>query len=75
MAIRDIVKYGDPRLVARNEDVTDFSDPVLPVLVRDLLETGWAAPGGSVGGPFGSPVIAAKPLIASARVPNPGRPL
>ena len=29
--------------------------------------------GGSVGGPSGSPVIAAKPLIASARVPKPGR--
>ena len=30
--------------------------------------------GGRVGGPSGSPVIAANPLIASARVPNPGRP-
>ena len=29
--------------------------------------------GGSVGGPSGSPVIAAKPLIASASVPKPGR--
>lgn len=29
--------------------------------------------GGSVGGPSGSPVSAAKPLIASASVPNPGR--
>ncbi len=29
--------------------------------------------GGRVGGPSGSPVIAAKPLIASASVPNPGR--
>ena len=29
--------------------------------------------GGSVGGPSGSPVIAAKPLIASANEPNPGR--
>ena len=29
--------------------------------------------GGSVGGPSGSPVEAAKPLIASARVPKPGR--
>ena len=29
--------------------------------------------GGSVGGPSGSPVMAANPLIASARVPKPGR--
>ncbi len=29
--------------------------------------------GGSVGGPSGSPVMAANPLIASASVPNPGR--
>lgn len=29
--------------------------------------------GGSVGGPSGSPVAAANPLIASASVPKPGR--
>ena len=29
--------------------------------------------GGSVGGPSGSPVAPAKPLIASASVPKPGR--
>lgn len=45
MAIREIVKYGDPRLVARNEAVVDFADPALPGLVRDLLDTCWAAPG------------------------------
>lgn len=51
MAIRDIVKYGDPRLVARNEDVTDFSDPSLQALVQDLFETGWAAPGLGIAAP------------------------
>lgn len=45
MAIRDIVKYGDPRLVARNEPVTDFDDPSLAALVADLKQTCWAAPG------------------------------
>lgn len=45
MAIRDIVKYGDPRLVARNESVTDFDDPWLPALIEDLKQTCWAAPG------------------------------
>ncbi len=29
--------------------------------------------GGRVGGPSGAPVRAANPLIASARLPNPGR--
>lgn len=45
MAIRDIVKYGDPRLVACNEDVTSFDDPSLGALLRDLVDTCWAAPG------------------------------
>lgn len=45
MAIRDIVKYGDPRLVARNEPLVAFDDPGLPGLIRDLLDTCWAAPG------------------------------
>ena len=45
MAIRDIVKYGDPRLVARNEPLTDFDDPLLPALIEDLKQTCWAAPG------------------------------
>lgn len=45
MAIREIVKYGDPRLVARNDAVTDFEDPSLPALIEDLKQTCWAAPG------------------------------
>ena len=45
MAIRDIVKYGDPRLVARNEAWVDFDDPALPGLLLDMRETCWAAPG------------------------------
>ena len=42
--IRDIVKYGDPRLHARNEDVEDFGEE-LQQLLRDLVETCHAAPG------------------------------
>ncbi|HTS02652.1 MAG TPA: peptide deformylase [Thermoanaerobaculia bacterium] len=45
MAIREIVKYGDPRLVARNEAVEDFEDPALAGLIEDLRQTCWAAPG------------------------------
>jgi peptide deformylase len=51
VAIREIVKYGDPRLVARNEPVTDFDDPSLPALIEDLKQTCWAAPGLGLAGP------------------------
>ncbi len=45
MAIREIVKYGDPRLLAPNPGVSDFDDPSLASLVEDLKQTCWAAPG------------------------------
>ena len=51
MAIRDVVQYGDERLVAKNEDVTDFEDPALRELIRDLFDTGWAAPGLGIAAP------------------------
>ena len=42
--IREIVKFGDPRLLAPNSDVTEF-DGELAALVADLVETCHAAPG------------------------------
>jgi peptide deformylase len=42
--IRDIVHFGDPRLLSRNAEVTAFDD-TLAALVRDLVETCHAAPG------------------------------
>jgi peptide deformylase len=45
LAIRDIVKHGDPRLLAPNAEVTAFDDPSLAALIQDLKETCWAAPG------------------------------
>ena len=45
MAVREIVKYGDPRLVAPNAPVVDFGDPSLALLLEDLRQTCWAAPG------------------------------
>jgi peptide deformylase len=51
MAIREIVKYGDPRLQARNEPIESFDDPALLTLVRDMAETCWAAPGYGLAGP------------------------
>ena len=50
MAIRDIVKWGDPRLVAPNAPVTAF-DGELAAFVRDLFDTCWAAPGYGLAAP------------------------
>jgi len=44
MAVRPILIYGDPRLEAPNEPVTDFGDE-LQAVIDDLFETGWKAPG------------------------------
>src|ERR1700752_4489881 len=42
--IRDLVRYGDPRLLAGNVDV-DPAAPGFSGLLRDLIETCHAAPG------------------------------
>lgn len=42
--IRNIIKFGDPRLQAPNAEVAVFG-PELEALVRDLVETCHAAPG------------------------------
>jgi peptide deformylase len=42
--IRDIVRFGDPRLLASNAEV-DPGSPDLPALLSDLFETCYAAPG------------------------------
>lgn len=44
MAVRPILIYGDPRLEAPNEPVEQFDDG-LQEIIRDLLDTGWKAPG------------------------------
>lgn len=43
-AVRDIVRYGDPRLTAANAEV-DPDDPELAALLADMLATCHAAPG------------------------------
>jgi peptide deformylase len=42
--IRDLVHYGDERLLAPNNDV-EAGDPDLPGLIEDMVETCRAAPG------------------------------
>jgi peptide deformylase len=44
MAVRPILRYGDPLLVAENAPVERF-DKELETLIADLFETGWQAPG------------------------------
>lgn len=44
MNVRPILIYGDPRLEAENEPVEAFGEE-LSVLIDDLFETGWKAPG------------------------------
>jgi peptide deformylase len=42
--IRSLVRYGDPRLLARNEEA-DPADPGFPALLADMIDTCHAAPG------------------------------
>lgn len=44
MALRKIVKYPDPILKMRSEEVTDFNE-ALKELVQDMAETMYTAPG------------------------------
>ena len=44
MSVRPILVYGNPRLEAVNAPVESF-DEELEVLVDDMFETGWRAPG------------------------------
>lgn len=45
MAIRNLVRWGDPRLVAPNEDFPEDDGAGLAGLVSDLVDTCHAAPG------------------------------
>ncbi len=44
MSLRPILVYGDARLEAPNTPVEEFNDS-LRILVEDLFESGWKAPG------------------------------
>ena len=45
MAIRNLVRWGDPRLLAPNEEVAEEGGDGLPGLLADLVDTCHAAPG------------------------------
>jgi peptide deformylase len=44
MTVRSILVYGNPLLEATNRPVEDFGEE-LQILIEDLFETGWKAPG------------------------------
>lgn len=51
MAIRDILKMGDPRLLRQAEPVTAFDTPELHALIEDLFDTMHAANGAGLAAP------------------------
>jgi len=51
MAVRDILKMGDPRLLRQAEPVTAFDTPELHALIADLFDTMHAANGAGLAAP------------------------
>lgn len=51
MAIRTILRMGDPRLLQTAEPVDDFADPALQALIRDMFDTMEAAGGVGLAAP------------------------
>jgi len=51
MAVREILKMGDPRLLRQAEPVSDFGSTALDALVRDMFDTMHAANGAGLAAP------------------------
>jgi peptide deformylase len=51
MAVRDILKMGDPRLLRVAEPVTQFDTPQLRALIADMFDTMHAANGAGLAAP------------------------
>ena len=51
MAVREILKMGDPRLLRVAEPVTEFDTPALRALIADMFETIHAANGAGLAAP------------------------
>lgn len=51
MAIRKILKMGDPRLLQQTEPVTEFGTPELQALIDDMFDTMHAADGAGLAAP------------------------
>ncbi len=51
MAVREILKMGDPRLLGIARPVTDFDTPALHALIADMFDTMHAANGAGLAAP------------------------
>ena len=51
MAVRDILKMGDPRLLRQAEPVREFGTPELNALIEDMFDTMRAANGAGLAAP------------------------
>lgn len=51
MAIREVLKMGDPRLLERSQPVAEFNTPALEALLADMHETMRAARGAGLAAP------------------------
>ncbi len=51
MAVREILKMGDPRLLQQAEPVTEFNTPELQALITDMFDTMHAADGAGLAAP------------------------
>jgi peptide deformylase len=51
MAVHDILKMGDPRLLRQAEPISEFNTPELHALIADMFETMHAANGAGLAAP------------------------
>jgi peptide deformylase len=51
MAVREVLRMGDPFLLQRASEVTDFTGPALEALIADMLETMCACDGAGLAAP------------------------
>ena len=51
MAVREILKMGDPRLLRQAQPVRDFDTPALRALLQDMMDTMVAANGAGLAAP------------------------
>ena len=51
MAIRPVLKMGDPRLLARAQEIENFDTPALHALIEDMRETMLARDGVGLAAP------------------------
>jgi peptide deformylase len=72
MAIRDILKMGDPRLLRVARPVTDFDTPALHALIRDMEDTMAAANGAGLAAPQIG--VDLQVVIFGSGAPNPRYP-